>query len=182
MTDLELEQCIAEYGADIYSFCCSLTGSRQEADDLYQDIFLKAVEKKNILDTSGNPKSYLLSVAVRVWKNQRRKAAWRSRIEYEEQGGNRKTAGTDEPKRNRQNLYEHSPEYHMVRREVQQEVRKAVEKLPDKMKVTVLLYYMEERSVEQIADILQIPRGTVKSRLHQARKRLEKELEYMLDE
>ena len=70
----------------------------------------------------------------------------------------------------------------MVRREVQQEVRKAVEKLPDKMKVTVLLYYMEERSVEQIADILQIPRGTVKSRLHKARKRLEKELEYMLDE
>lgn len=57
-----------------------------------------------------------------------------------------------------------------------------MEKLPDKMKVTVLLYYMEERSVEQIADILQIPRGTVKSRLHKARKRLEKELEYMLDE
>ena len=45
MTDLELEQCIAEYGADIYSFCCCLTGSRQEADDLYQETFLRAVEK-----------------------------------------------------------------------------------------------------------------------------------------
>lgn len=58
----------------------------------------------------------------------------------------------------------------------------AVSMLPDKMKVTVLLYYMEERSVEQIADILHIPRGTVKSRLHQARKILEKELEYVLNE
>lgn len=179
MTDFELEQCIAEYGADIYSFCCSLTGSRQEADDLYQDIFLKAVEKKSILDSAGNPKSYLLSVAVRLWKNQRRKAAWRSRIAYVEQTGGGEQA---EAKQNQQDSYECSPEYHMVRQEAQQEVRKAVDHLPDKMKVTVLLYYMEERNMEQIADILHIPRGTVKSRLHQARKRLEKELEYMLDE
>ena len=50
------------------------------------------------------------------------------------------------------------------------------------MKVTVLLYYMEERSVEEIAEILRIPKGTVKSRLHQARGILRKELEYMLYE
>ena len=65
---------------------------------------------------------------------------------------------------------------------MQTAVRNAVDRLPDKMKVTVLLYYMEERSVEQIADILRIPCGTVKSRLHQARKILEKELEYVLNE
>ena len=85
MTDIELEQFITEYGGDIYSFCCCLTGSRQEADDLYQDTFLKAVEKKDILDAAGNPKSYLLSVAARLWKNQRRKAAWRKRIADVEQ-------------------------------------------------------------------------------------------------
>lgn len=75
MTDLELEQCIAEYGADIYSFCCCLTGRRQEADDLYQETFLRAVEKQKVLDAEENPKSYLLSIAVLLWKNQRRKAA-----------------------------------------------------------------------------------------------------------
>ena len=69
MTDFELEQFITEYGADIYSFCCCLTGSRQEADDLYQETFLRAIEKKQILDAEGNPKSYLLSVAIRLWKN-----------------------------------------------------------------------------------------------------------------
>ena len=77
---------------------------------------------------------------------------------------------------------ESSPEHQAVRKEMQAAVRNAVDRLPDKMKVTVLLYYMEERSVEQIADILRIPRGTVKSRLHQARKILEKELEYVLNE
>ena len=70
----------------------------------------------------------------------------------------------------------------MMKKEMQKEVRNAVDRLPDKMKVTVLLFYMEERSVEQIAGILHIPRGTVKSRLHQARRILKRELEYMLNE
>ena len=168
MTDIELEQFITEYGGDIYSFCYCLTGSRQEADDLYQETFLRAIEKKQILDAEGNPKSYLLSTAIRLWKNQRRKTAWRKRIADMEETGN-EIAGTD-----LQAGAESSPEH--------QAVRNAVDRLPDKMKVTVLLYYMEERSVEQIADILRIPRGTVKSRLHQARKILEKELEYVLNE
>lgn len=176
MTDFELEQLIAEYGGDIYSFCCCLTGSRQEADDLYQETFLRAVEKKNILDAAGNPKSYLLSVAARLWKNQRRKAAWRKRIADVEPAGMEQAGNAVE------GIEENSPERQLVREEARMAVRNAVDMLPDKMKVTVLLYYMEERSVEQIADILGIPRGTVKSRLHQARKILEKELEYMLNE
>ena len=53
MTDIELEQFITEYGGDIYSFCYCLTGSRQEADDLYQETFLRAIEKKQILDAAA---------------------------------------------------------------------------------------------------------------------------------
>lgn len=176
MTDLELEQCIAEYGADIYSFCCYLTGSRQEADDLYQETFLRAVEKQKVLDAEENPKSYLLSIAVLLWKNQRRKAAWRKRIADIQQ------AGYAEAETHLQENGDDSPESRMMKKEMQKEVRNAVDRLPDKMKVTVLLFYMEERSVEQIAGILHIPRGTVKSRLHQARRILKRELEYMLNE
>lgn len=55
--------------------------------------------------------------------------------------------------------------------------------LPDKMKVDgiALLYGRKKRGTDCL-DILHIPRGTVKSRLHQARKILEKELEYVLNE
>ena len=45
MTNNELEACIAQYGTDVYSFCRQLTQNRQEADDLYQDTFLKATEQ-----------------------------------------------------------------------------------------------------------------------------------------
>lgn len=41
MTKQELEVCIRTYGRDIYSFCKQLAGSRQEADELYQDTFLR---------------------------------------------------------------------------------------------------------------------------------------------
>ena len=44
MEKRELEACINEYGKDIYSFCRHLACHRQEAEDLYQDTFLKAVE------------------------------------------------------------------------------------------------------------------------------------------
>lgn len=174
MTDMELEQFITEYGTDIYSFCCCLAGSRQEADDLYQETFLRAVEKKKILDAAGNPKSYLLSVAVRVWNNQRRKAAWRKRLAYvepilEKESESAEWKGKEEDQ----------PEIQVVRNEMRREIQKAVSNLPDKLKVVVLLHYMEDRSVQQMAGILHIPQGTVKSRLYHARKILQRELEYM---
>lgn len=47
MTTEEIKADIGLYGKDIYSFCCYLTKSKIEADDLYQDVFLKALEKKD---------------------------------------------------------------------------------------------------------------------------------------
>lgn len=74
------------------------------------------------------------------------------------------------------------PEDMLIRNEMITTVREAVDRLPDKMKIAVLLYYMEERSVEEIPGILHIPRGTVKSRLYQTREKLKRELEHILDE
>ncbi len=80
MTKQQLEVCINEFGRDIYSFCKHLTCNQQEADDLYQDTFLKAAELSEKLDFQRNPKSYLVSIALRTWKNKKRKYAWRKRI------------------------------------------------------------------------------------------------------
>ena len=84
MTKAELEICIQEYGKDIYSFCRYLAKSVQETEDLYQDTFLKAVELSENINMEQNPKSYLLAVALRIWKNRKRKHAWRKRITNED--------------------------------------------------------------------------------------------------
>jgi len=173
MTKFELEQCIKEYGRDIYSFCKHLTCSQQEADDLYQDTFLKAVELQQKMDWQDNPKSFLLSVAVRIWKNRKRKAAWRNRIAPTE-------VLIEERDVEECCDTEASLEESYIIQEEAQIVRRAVDKLPKKLKICILLFYMEELSISQIAKALGVPQGTIKSRLYQARKLLEKELEDVL--
>lgn len=169
MTIQELEQVIALHGKEIYSFCQSLTANRGLADELYQDSFLKAMEQLDCIQPEGNVKSYLLSVALRLWKNQKRKFAWRNRIAPMEGLGEEMVSGRQEESEDV--LQE------VLRQERCQTVRQAVSKLTDRYKIPVLLYYMEEMSVSQIAEIMGIPPGTVKSRLHKARKQLESELE-----
>lgn len=168
MTIQELEQVIAQFGKDIYSFCLHLTGSKMLADELYQDTFLRATEKINKLQADGNLKSYLLSVSLMLWKNQRRKFAWRNRIApidaFNEEIGEAIEGAEDILQ-------------DCIREEQRILVRKAVSALPDKYRVPVLLYYMEEMAISDVAGVMGIPPGTVKSRLSVARKRLEAELE-----
>lgn len=176
MEKLELETCMNEYGRALCSFCSYLACDRQEAEDLYQDTFLKALELGDRIDREQNPKSYLLSIALRIWRNRKRKYAWRKRIAdvrpmNEERDGDCLAESG-----------EGSPEEAFLGKEEREAVRNAVRRLPDRLKTTVLLYYMEELSAGQISQIMKVPKGTVLSRLHQARKLLKKELERVLDE
>ena len=174
MTKQELEMCINDYGKDIYSFCKHLTNNPLEADDLYQDTFLMAMELRDKIDYGSNPKSYLLSVALRIWKNKKRKYAWRKRISDVRSIVDVRDTYMSEST-------EQSIEEKMIQAELCESVRVAVKRLPDRIKVVVLLFYMEDLSTKQVAEVMNIPTGTVLSRLHQARKILRKELEDVLD-
>lgn len=174
MTEQELEMCVSQYGKDIYSFCKYLTGNPHEADDLYQDTFLKAVEMKEKIDYEQNSKSYLLSIVLRVWKNKKRKYAWRKRIADVQPIIDGKDVDMNAP-------IALSLEENLVCEEIRESVREAVNRLPDKIRIVVLLFYMEDLSSKQVAEVMKIPIGTVLSRLHYARKILRKELEDVLD-
>ena len=173
MNILQLEQCIRDYGKEIYSFCLHLTGSVQEAEDLYQDTFLKAMELITSIDYEKNPKSFLLSIALRLWKNKKRKYAWRMRI-----------AGTESLVEEAvENLEgEQYPEEEIICKETHEMVRNAVARLEEKYRIPVYLHYTAQLSVDEIARVLKIPQGTVKTRLYKARKLLKEELEVVLDE
>lgn len=168
MTIQELEQCITLYGKDIYSFCIYLTNSKEQAEELYQDTFLEATRKIQHIQYKDNPKSYLLSMALRIWKNRIRKAAWRNRIAPQVTADEITEYMLTEEK---DFLAE------MEWKEEKKYLWKAIHQLPDHLKSLVLLYYMEQLSVSEISKLLSMPRGTVKSRLYKARKLLEKELE-----
>ena len=162
-----LEHYIEAYGTDIYSFCIRLTQNREQAEELYQDTFLAMCEKEDWKE-EGNVKSYLLGITIKLWQNRKRKFAWRKRIAAEiplskEQG--LEAFSADE------NL-----EQHMVSKE-QEAVWKAVYKLPEQLRIVILLYYMEDFKVAEIAEKLSLSISNVKSKLMRARRYLKQELE-----
>lgn len=163
-----LEHYIEAYGTDIYSFCIRLTQNRELAEELYQDTFLAMCEKEDWKE-EGNVKSYLLGITIKLWQNRKRKFAWRKRIAAEiplskEQG--LEAFSADE------NL-----EQHMVSKEEQEAVWKAVYKLPEQLCIVILLYYMEDFKVAEIAEKLSLSISNVKSKLMRARRYLKQELE-----
>lgn len=163
-----LEHYIEAYGTDIYSFCIRLTQNRELAEELYQDTFLAMCEKEDWKE-KGNVKSYLLGITIKLWQNRKRKFAWRKRIAAEiplskEQG--LEAFSADE------NL-----EQHMVSKEEQEAVWKAVYKLPEQLRIVILLYYMEDFKVAEIAEKLSLSISNVKSKLMRARRYLKQELE-----
>ena len=80
MTAKEIERCIDEFGTDIYRFCQKLCVDKSDAEDLYQQTFLKALETEWTLDWEKNPKALFFSLAHNLWKSDRRKQARRSQI------------------------------------------------------------------------------------------------------
>ena len=167
MNSEKLEEYINEYGKDVYSFCVYLTRNRQDADDLYQQTFLVAFEK-NEIDETLKPVSYLLSIAANLRNNQKRKSLWRKKkanIIYFQEENLEQIAEDAE-----------TVEEELIRREESENIRNEVDGLPDKMKVVVLMFYMQQLTIDEIAKALDIPAGTVKSRLHQAKARLKERM------
>lgn len=170
MTIQELEQFIETYGTDIYRFCVYLTGNRLEADELYQDTFLKAIELLDKIQKEGNPKSYLLSVAIRLWKNRNRKISCRESIAPMESEELMETVASGTGERS-------DVEDTLLKNEEIRYAQEALQKLPEKYRVPLCLYYGEELTIKEISGCLRIPQGTVKSRLYKGREKMKEELE-----
>ncbi len=170
MNKEQLSECIALYGKDVFSFCRQLAVSYEEAEDLYQDTFLKAMELSGKIKYEQNPGSYLISIALRLWKNKKRKFAWRDRIA----GMDTLDEYTDQKMLH---LVENPVEEAVMKGDLNQRVRCEVGKMEDKYRVPLILFYSSQMSIEEIAGIMGIPKGTVKSRMHKAKECLRQRLE-----
>ncbi|MDE7418265.1 MAG: RNA polymerase sigma factor [Lachnospiraceae bacterium] len=169
MRQEELEQYIQDYGKDLFSFCCSVTRSRDEAEELYQDTFLKLYEIGEKLVIEANPKSYLMGISVNIYRNYKRKLSVRQRIV----GVTKSVEEMDVEPVSEARL----PEEEVIEQEECRFIRSVVGQLPDKYRLPILLFYMEELPLAEIAAVLKLPEGTVKSRLYRAKKILKQKLE-----
>lgn len=173
MNDYEMEQFVLKYGRDILRFCRMTAGESEAGDELYQDTMLKLAEKKQLLSSDQNTKSYALSISLFLWKNKRRKHKIREKlvpldsIEALEEDGWQFAHDS----------YSESPEQELLNRHKIQEVQRVVANLPEKYRLPIHLFYSADMQISEISQMLHIPEGTVKTRLRKAKKLLKRELE-----
>ena len=172
MTKQEFDRFVSENGKEILRFCRMNAGGCAEGDDLYQDTMLTLWEQVDKLNKRDSLKSYALSVSILIWRNKRRKFAWRHRIaafeSYEkhlESGGFRMTGKKSE-----------EPEQRLLQKKMTEMVQRQVQALPQKYRTVVYLYYSAGLKYKEIAECLHIPESTVKSRMRKAKSILKKKL------
>lgn len=170
MSSEEIEVCITEYGNEIYKFCCFITGCRDKADDLYQDTFLKALEVNRCI-AKDDKKKFLVGIAANLWRNQWRKEKRRQKIVG--------LTGFDGDYMSDQKIKPDEEDLlnSYIDSETSDMVKRAVNRLPEKYRIIVLMHYSADMSAKDISEQLHISKGTVTSRLQRARERIKKDLE-----
>lgn len=175
MNTNEFEQFIQDNGKDILRFCRMTCGDKESGDELYQDTMLKLLEKKEHLDFRQNIKSYALSISMLLWKNKRKKYANRNRLVPMESIDRMEEEGNLAIK----DLTVNSPENYIIQTDISNAVQRIVANLPEMYRMPIHLYYSANMPVQEIAQVLHIPEGTVKSRMNKARRLLKIELEVL---
>jgi RNA polymerase sigma-70 factor (ECF subfamily) len=157
MDSYTLEDLMEQYGQDVWNFAYLLTTNRSMADDITQDVFLQAYQHVATFRGEASIKTWLLRITRNISYNYRKSAFIRKVL----------LVDVIVPRGN-----SHSAEQSFLDNEAANEVWRQVFKLPTKFREVLILNVRYELSVQEIAGLLRIPEGTVKSRLHTARKRL----------
>lgn len=151
------------YYPQIYRTAAGITRDSAAADDIAQDVFLKLHQYAHRIDISLPLAPWLYRVTVNLsytWISRRQKR----RISLEDLVDQIISPPTC------------APDHQAESSEIQTIVRSAISELHIQQRVVIVLHYLTGLSLEDIADVLDVPVGTVKSRLHYARENLRRRL------
>ena len=157
----------------LYRTGLRMTRSEAEAEDLVQETYIRAFRSRDQFTPGTNLKAWLFRILTNTFINQyRRKAARPETTELDDveesilyRHMRDVSPGSSSP----------DPERELIDKTLSSEVKEALEALPEKFRTTLLLD-VEGFSYKEIAEVLDIPIGTVMSRLHRGRKFLQKRL------
>lgn len=146
---------VLETESTLYNVSKSILGDDKDCEDAVQEAILKAYNKLKTLKEEEYFKTWLTRILINECYSLKRKEL--KTLSYEECFD----IAADNNKGEYSELYF------------------AIQKLPERIRITIVLYYVEGYSIKEIKKILKIPEGTVKSRLAKGRKLLKIKLEYM---
>jgi RNA polymerase sigma-70 factor (ECF subfamily) len=147
----------------VYRTALAITGDVDVANDLLQDVFLRLHRFACRIDPERPLEPWLYRMTTNLaytWIKRNRR--WLQPLEDFVDW----LAGGDE----------YSPSHQVEKNDDWQHVQKAISSLPLSQRVVVVLYYLNDCSLQEISEICEVPIGTVKSRLHYGRNTLKKKL------
>ena len=156
-----IDQYINKYGKRLYGLCRTLCANVHDADDLYQETWLKVLRNIDKYDPSREFEGWLTAICVNTYRNSLKRIlkspVWDGFASDEEKALVMENIAAEEPS-----------DY--------SDLHTAINRLPEKLRITVILFYFRDMDVAETAKVLKIPEGTVKSRLNKARKLLKEVL------
>ncbi len=155
---------IQRYRQELFHFLVRFLSNRAAAEDVFQETFLQVHHSAESFDISRRFKPWLFTIAANKARDHLRRKTRRPTVPLDAQVGDE--AGSSFVDLMQAELP--MPGDRMDRAELAQRVRDAVETLPAHLREILLLSYFQGFSYNEIAETLQIPLGTVKSRLHSA--------------
>ena len=167
---------IQRYQQPVYSLVCRLMSDPGDAPDIVQEVFLKVFRNIGAFRGSSSLKTWIYRIAVNEAYNHRRWFCRHQRQEValaSEEGTPHHISGMTDPGR--------SPFEQAADQEARALVEQALEKLNPKFRAAVVLRDIEDLSYEDIAAVLEVSLGTVKSRIMRGREALRKILEGRLE-
>jgi RNA polymerase sigma factor (sigma-70 family) len=162
---------LLKYERSVYNICYKMMRDREEARDLAQEAFTKVFSMLDRYNPAYAFSNWLLKITSNLCIDAMRKR----RVD---------TLPMDEPIKSSKGEIERqypspgdTPDKALVKKERMAMLENAVENLPGHYRIMILLRHQEELSYEDIAEVLDIPLGTVKARIHRAREMLKTMLE-----
>src|ERR1700758_3310773 len=163
-----------DFMPSLYSAALRMTRTPSDAEDLVQETYLKAYRAFGSFQEGTNLKAWLYRILTNTFINsyraKRRRPEQSELDEVEDLYLYRRLGGLEAVTAGR------SAEEEVLEHFTETEVKEAVEALPEQFRMAVLLADVEGFSYKEIAEILDIPIGTVMSRLHRGRRALQKGL------
>ena len=170
--DVAFEELITRHERRVFRLLYRMMGNREDAEDLTQETFLSLHRYGHRFRAEARFSTFVYRVAANAALN-RRRALGRGRARVEKLK-HRQAAGDDLPSSPR------DPEDSTLGTELSGHVREALEQLSPSLRMPVILYDIEGLAYGEIAKVLGIAEGTVKSRIHRARQALREQLRELL--
>ena len=170
----EFSDLAMDYMSTLYSAALRMTRNPSDAEDLVQETYLKAYRAFGGFEAGTNLKAWLYRILTNTYINTYRAKKRRPEIADVEDVEDLflyRRLSADQPAG-----LGRSAEDEALERITDTEVKEAIESLPDTFRMAVLLADVEGFSYKEIAEITEVPIGTVMSRIHRGRKALQKAL------